>query len=236
MSPPTSHRVPPLVLVIEDEESVAKFLRVSLATEGFRIAEAATGAEGLAQAQAHNPDLVLLDLGLPDIDGMVVTERIRAWTQTPIIIISARGNELDKVTALDAGADDYLTKPFGKSELMARIRAALRRAARVPGEPGEGITTVGELRVDAVRREVFVGEREIRLTPTEYKLLATLMRNAGKVMTHRQLLSEVWGPTHSEETQYLRVYMKNLRHKLEREPARPRYLVTDPGVGYRLKD
>lgn len=236
MSAPTSHGVPPLILVVEDEEAVAKILRVSLTTEGFRLVEAATAREGIAQAQAHNPDLVLLDLGLPDLDGTVVTQRIREWTQTPIIVISARGNEQDKVDALDAGADDYLTKPFGKSELMARIRAALRRAARPPGETGDAVTVVGDLRIDAVRREVFVGDHAIRLTPIEYKLLATLMKNPGKVMTHRQLLSDVWGPLHAKETQYLRVYMRNLRHKLEVDPARPKYLVTDPGVGYRLKD
>jgi len=236
MTTPSSRGVPPLILIVEDEEAVTKFLRVSLASDGFRVVEATAGEEGLSQAQAHNPDLVLLDLGLPDIDGMVVTRRLREWTHTPIIIISARGNEHDKVQALDAGADDYLTKPFGKSELMARIRAALRRASRSPSDTGDGVTVVGELRLDAIRRQVFVRDHEIRLTPIEYKLLSTLMRNAGKVMTHRQLLSEVWGPRQSEETQYLRVYMKNLRHKVEEDPARPKYLVTDPGVGYRLKE
>jgi two-component system, OmpR family, KDP operon response regulator KdpE len=226
----------PLLLLIEDEEAVRKFLRLALATDGFRVVEAVTAEEGLLQAKAHNPDLVLLDLGLPDLDGVVVTRRLREWTQTPIIIISARGNEEDKVTALDAGADDYLTKPFGKGELMARMRAALRRAARIPGEPNDGIMTIGELRLDAVRREVSVDGRSVHLTPIEYKLLSTLMKNAGKVMTHRQLLAEVWGPLHAEETQYLRVYMSNLRQKLERDAARPKYLLTDPGVGYRIKD
>jgi two-component system KDP operon response regulator KdpE len=236
MSDATIHGVAPLVLIIEDEESLTKFLRLSLASDGFRVVDAGTAADGLAQAAAHNPDIVLLDLGLPDMDGMVVTQRLRAWTQTPIIVISARGNEQDKVTALDAGADDYLTKPFGKSELTARIRVALRRAARSESGSGDGVVTVGELRLDAIRREVSVGSKEVRLTPIEYKLLATLMKNAGKVMTHRQLLTEVWGPVHAKETQYLRVYMNNLRHKIEREPARPRYLVTEAGVGYRLKD
>lgn len=228
--------VAPLILLIDDEEAVRKFLRLSLVTEGFRVVEAETGEEGLLQAKAHNPDIILLDLGLPDMDGVDVTFRLRAWTQTPIIIISARGNELDKVTALDAGADDYLTKPFGKGELMARMRAALRHAARIPGEQSNGVMVVGELRLDTVRREVSVDDRSVHLTPIEYKLLATLMKNAGKVMTHKQLLADVWGPLHAQETQYLRVYMSNLRQKLERDPARPKYLLTDPGVGYRLKD
>ncbi len=228
--------VSPLLLLIEDEESVRRFLRLALAPEGFRVVEAATAEEGLLQAKAHNPDIILLDLGLPDMDGVEVTFRLREWTQTPIIIISARGNELDKVTALDAGADDYLTKPFGKGELMARMRAALRRAARIPGEQSNGVMTVGELRLDTVRREVSVDGRNVHLTPIEYKLLATLMKNAGKVITHKQLLADVWGPLHARETQYLRVYMSNLRQKLERDAARPKYLLTDPGVGYRLKD
>jgi two-component system, OmpR family, KDP operon response regulator KdpE len=224
----------PLVLLIEDEVQMRRFLRASLSARGYRLLETETGEEGLQQAAAYNPDLVLLDLGLPDLDGLVVTRRLRAWTATPIVVISARGQEKDKIDALDGGADDYVTKPFGTGELLARMRVALRHAERVGREP-EATLVVGELRLDLGRRQVFVGEREVRLTPTEYKLFATLMKHAGKIVTHRQLLTDVWGPAHAERLQYLRVYMVQLRHKLEREPARPRYLVTEPGVGYRLR-
>jgi two-component system KDP operon response regulator KdpE len=223
----------PLILVIEDEAQMRRFLSVSLTSNGYRLVEATTGAEGLAQAAARNPDLVLLDLGLPDQDGLSVTERLREWAKTPIIVISARGREEDKIKALDAGADDYVTKPFGIGELLARIRVALRHTATTG--TGDSQFSVGELKVDLGRRQVFTGDTEVHLTPIEYKLLATLILHAGKVVTHRQLLREVWGPNSSEQTQYLRVYMGQLRHKLEKNPSRPAYLTTEPGVGYRLR-
>jgi len=223
----------PLVLVVEDEPQMRRFLRATLASHGYRVVEAATAAQGVAQATAHNPDIVLLDLGLPDGDGLEVTRRLREWSSVPIIVLSARGRETDKIEALDGGADDYLTKPFGAGELLARIRVALRHAARGPSS--EPVVTVGELRVDLVRRQVFRGDAEVHLTPLEYKLLVELVRNAGKVLTHRQLLHAVWGPQSVDQSHYLRVYMGQLRHKLEQDPARPRYLVTEPGVGYRLR-
>jgi two-component system KDP operon response regulator KdpE len=223
----------PLILVIEDEVQMRRFLRASLSSNGYQVIETDTAQEGLAQAAARNPDLVLLDLGLPDQDGLVVTQRLREWAKTPIIVISARGREEDKIQALDAGADDYLTKPFGVGELLARIRVALRNAAR--GELGSSQFSVGELKVDLVRRQVLVSGQEVHLTPIEYKLLATLVKHAGRVITHRQLLREVWGPNSSDQTQYLRVYMGQLRHKLEQNPSRPQFLTTEPGVGYRLR-
>ena len=223
------------ILLIEDEQEIRRFLRNTLPAHGYRLYEAVSGQEGLAQAQARNPDLVLVDLGLPDMDGLDVIRKLREWSQTPIIVLSARGQEQVKVTALDGGADDYMTKPFGIDELLARLRTALRHAARshVDADGGETFTS-GELKIDLVRRHVYVGEKEIHLTPIEYKLLATLAKHAGLVMTHRQLLKEVWGPLHVEESQYLRVYMRQLRSKVETDPARPRYLLTELGVGYRL--
>jgi two-component system KDP operon response regulator KdpE len=199
------------------------------------VVETTTAADGLTQAAARNPDVVLLDLGLPDLDGVEVTKRLREWTRTPIIVLSARGQDEDKIHALDAGADDYLTKPFSVGELLARIRVALRHVAETTAGGQQPIFTAGDLRVDLGRREVFVGEKEVHLTPTEYKLLTTLVKFAGKVVTHRQLLLEVWGPPYVEHTQYLRVFMGQLRQKLEAEPAKPRYLINEPGVGYRLK-
>ena len=227
--------IPTNILVIEDEPQMQKLLRLSLASEGYRVVEAAKGQEGIDLARTHNPDLVLLDLGLPDMDGTEVTKALREWTARPIIVISARGQEEDKILALDEGADDYLTKPFATGELMARIRVALRRTARAGQDKPEAILTVGALRMDLDKRQVFVGSGEVHLTPNEYKLLTVLMKNAGRVLTHRQLLKEVWGPAYATQTQYLRVYMVQLRHKLERNSARPEYLVTEPGVGYRLK-
>jgi len=223
----------PLVLVVEDEPQMRRFLRLSLANAGYQIVEAETGAEGLARAAERNPDIVLLDLGLPDQDGLSVTARLREWSKAPIIVLSARGREEDKVAALDQGADDYLTKPFGVGELLARIRVALRHAATVGG--GESEFVAGDLKVDFARRQVFVESVDIHLTPIEYKLLVLLVHNAGRVVTHRQLLREVWGPNSVEHTHYLRVYMGQLRHKLEKNPSRPEYLVTEPGVGYRLR-
>lgn len=227
--------VPTRILVIEDEPQMQKFLRAALASEGYKTLEATTGGAGVELARTHNPDLVLLDLGLPDIDGMEVTKQLRGWSNRPVIVISARGQEEDKIRALDVGADDYLTKPFGTGELMARIRVALRHRARAAEGRVEPILTVGELRIDLDKRQVFSGDREVHLTPNEYKLFAYLMKNAGKVLTHRQLLKEVWGAAYASQTHYLRVYMVQLRHKLEADPTRPRYLVTEPGVGYRLR-
>ncbi|HEX9074462.1 MAG TPA: response regulator [Anaerolineae bacterium] len=224
----------PMILVIEDELPIRRFLRTALSNHGYQIAEAGTAKEGLAQATTRQPDLIILDLGLPDQDGLEVIRQLREWTTLPIIILSARGLESDKVIALDMGADDYLTKPFGVGELMARIRVVLRHTAEV-GEKDEPIFATGDLRVDLSKRQVCIGDDEIHLTPIEYKLLTTLVRYAGKVVTHRQLLNQVWGPAYAEESQYLRVYMTQLRHKIEADPARPRYLTTELGVGYRLK-
>ncbi|HJP57679.1 MAG TPA: response regulator [Gemmatimonadales bacterium] len=225
-----------LILVIDDELPMRRFLRAMLRANGYQVVEAATAREGLAHAAGRNPELILLDLGLPDADGVDVARTLRRSTRAPIIVLSARGREHDKVAALDEGADDYLTKPFGAPELLARIRVALRRAAA----PEDGLVirgfTSGELNVDLARREVLRGDERVHLTPTEYKLLAALIRNAGKVVTHRQLLHDVWGANCEGQTHYLRVYMGQLRHKLERDPTRPRLLTTEPGVGYRLRD
>ena len=226
----------PLLLLIEDEPQMRRFLRATLRAHDYQVVEAGTAREGLAQAAGRNPELILLDLGLPDLDGLEVVRTIRRSARTPVIVLSARGQEQDKVAALDLGADDYLTKPFGASELLARIRVALRRAALPPGAPAEPVFQTGELRVDLVRRQVFRGEEEAHLTPTEYRLLAALVRHAGRVSTHRQLLEEVWGANYADQSHYLRVYMAQLRHKLERDPTRPRLLTTEPGVGYRLRD
>ncbi|MCG3110294.1 MAG: response regulator [Candidatus Manganitrophus sp.] len=223
----------PTILVIEDETPIGHFIQTTLSGAGYRVVDAETGKEGLTQAMAWNPDVVLLDLGLPDIDGLEVIRRLREWTSKPIIVLTARSQEHDKVTALDLGADDYLTKPFGIEELLARMRVALRRTART--EAGEPLFQIGDLRVDLEKRRVFIAGKEVHLSPTEYKLLGVLVRHAGKVITHRQLLKEVWGPLHAEEAQYLRVYMRQLRGKLEENPSRPRYLLTEIGVGYRLR-
>jgi two-component system, OmpR family, KDP operon response regulator KdpE len=213
-----------------------RFLLATLRANDYQVVEAVTAREGLAQAAGRNPALILLDLGLPDPDGLDVTREIRKSARTPIIVISARGQEHDKVAALDLGADDYLTKPFGVPELLARVRVALRHAGAGDSAAVEPIFENGELRVDLTRREVFRGGEEAHLTPTEYKLLVTLIRHAGRVVTHRQLLREVWGANYVDQTHYLRVYMAQLRHKLERDPTRPRLLITEPGVGYRLRE
>ena len=244
--PAESAGPPPLILMIEDEAPIRKFLRATLAAGGYRFTEAATAREGLLQAGMQPPDLILLDLGLPDGDGLDVTRQLRTWTTVPIIVLSARGQERDKVAALDAGADDYLTKPFGVGELSARIRVALRHAAR-PGVRGTGdqasvyTAQVGTrtVTVDLAARLVHIRDdqappRELRLTPTEFKLLAFLIKHAGKVLTHQMILREVWGPSHQNDVQYLRVYAGQLRSKLEIDPAQPRFLITEPGVGYRL--
>ena len=222
------------VVVIEDEPQIRRFLRAALIDGGFRVHEAATAAEGLVQVASRQPDVVILDLGLPDGDGLDVIRKLREWSAVPVIVLSARGQEADKVAALDAGADDYLSKPFGIGELMARIRVALRHRARVSDGALDSTFGVGELHVDLAARRVSIGDAEIHLTPLEYRLLAALVHHAGKVMTHRQLLSEVWGPNATEQAHYLRVYMVHLRRKLEADAARPRYLLTEAGVGYRL--
>jgi two-component system, OmpR family, KDP operon response regulator KdpE len=224
----------PLVLVIEDETQMRRFLRTALSAHGYRVIEAADAHEAVRQAAAYNPDLVLLDLGLPDEDGLAVARRLREWSTVPIIVISARGHDGDKIDALDGGADDYLTKPFSTGELFARLRVAQRHAERVGGDP-DAVINVGKFRLDLARRQVFTGGKEVHLTPLEYKLFSVLMRHAGKVLTHRQLLKEVWGPSYVEQFQYVRVYMGQLRHKLESDPTRPRYLATEPNVGYRLR-
>ncbi len=223
----------PTILVIEDEDPIRKFLRVTLSAQGYRIVESTTGQDGLLQAASAQPDVIILDLGLPDMDGVELARQIREWSKVPILIVSARGKEQDKVVALDAGADDYLTKPFGVGELLARLRVCLRHAASGP-EVSEPVFSTGELQVDLVHRRVTVAGREVHLTPNEYRLLALLVKYAGRVLTHKQLLKEVWGPGSSQEVQYLRVYMNQLRQKLEVDPAQPRYLLTEPGVGYRL--
>jgi two-component system KDP operon response regulator KdpE len=225
--------VEPLVLVVEDEPQLVRFLRATLPPHGYRVVDAPTAADGLREAASRTPDVVLLDLGLPDLDGVEVVRRIREWSAMPIVVVSARGQERDKVEALDAGADDYLTKPFGTDELLARMRAALRRSVR--SEEQRPVVEAGSLRIDLAARVVQRGGEEVRLTRTEYRLVAALAQHPGKVLTHRQLLREVWGPNAELETPYLRVYMAQLRHKLEDDPARPRHLLTETGVGYRLK-
>ena len=224
----------PLVLIVEDEPQVMRFLRASLVNNGYRLIEAITGREGILFAEQHVPDIVLLDLGLPDMDGLDVARKLRSWSQLPIIVLSARGQERVKVDALDAGADDYLTKPFGLSELLARMRVALRHASRIGKGSSDTVFRSGDLKVDLEARRIHLGEREIKLTPIEFKLLAVLVKNAGKVVTHRQLLSEVWGPHAANEKQYLRVYMTHLRRKLDRGSDEPRVFETEAGVGYRL--
>ena len=223
------------VLVVEDEVPMRRFLRSALTTHGFRVVEAGTLPEAQGVITGAPPDAILLDLGLPDGDGLDLLRKLREWSQAPVIVLSARDRENDKVTALDAGADDYLTKPFGTSELLARIRVALRhsRAQHAGSDP---IVAIGPIRIDHARHEVTLDDKVIHLTPIEFKLLALLARHAGKVLTHRQLLQEVWGPRNTHHTHYLRVHMAALRRKIEADPARPRWLTTEPGVGYRFRD
>jgi two-component system KDP operon response regulator KdpE len=231
----TVFKHPPTVLIIEDEAPIRHFLRTTLSTQGFHVCEATTGKDGLAQAAARTPDLIVLDLGLPDVNGLEVTRQLRAWTSIPIIVLSARNQEHDKVAALDLGADDYVTKPFGVGELLARMRVALRHSMQTEEGPPDPVFTSGNLRVDTDRRMVWIGDREISLTPIEYKLLTAMVRHAGKVLTHRQLLQEVWGPHHTQDAHYVRIYVRQLRNKLEPNPAHPRFLITETGVGYRLR-
>jgi two-component system KDP operon response regulator KdpE len=224
----------PVVVAVEDDPQIRRFLRTGLQASGYDVHEADTGKLGLIEAATRKADLVIVDLGLPDIDGVEVVKGIREWSSMPVIVLSARAMEGDKVAALDAGADDYLTKPFGLGELLARMRVALRHAHGGAPQDAHGVFRCGPLRVDLPRRRVHVDDAEVRLTPIEYRLLAMLVKNAGKVLTHRQLLKEVWGPSHIEDAHYLRIYMAALRHKLEADPARPRFLQTETGVGYRL--
>ncbi|HET6846516.1 MAG TPA: response regulator transcription factor [Anaerolineales bacterium] len=221
----------PRILVVDDERPIRRFLQASLGGQ-YHVTEASNGEEALQAVALEQPELVILDLGLPDMDGVDVTRRLREWTQIPIIIVSVREQEAEKIKALDAGADDYLTKPFGAAELMARIRAAMRRTAQAESEP---VFTDGDLSIDLARRFVTVEGREILLTPTEYDILRTLIQHAGKVVTHRQMLRSVWGAAYEDETHLLRVNVSNLRRKVEKDPAKPRHVITEPGVGYRLR-
>jgi two-component system, OmpR family, KDP operon response regulator KdpE len=227
----------PLVLVVEDEVPIRRFLRAALTSHGYRIAEVDTGRKAVISITSQPPDLVILDLGLPDMDGLQLLDEVRAWSQVPFVVLSARDQEREKVDALDRGADDYLTKPFGMEELLARLRVALRNRARLAASASEESARFqsGDLRVDLAARQVFVREEEVHLTPTEYRLLTALVKHAGKVLTHAALLREVWGPGYAEELHYLRVHMAKLRQKIEAEPARPRLLLTEQGVGYRLR-
>jgi two-component system KDP operon response regulator KdpE len=224
----------PLILVVEDDPQIRRFLRATLDAEGYRYQEAVTAEEGLTAAAAHLPDLLLLDLGLPDRDGLEVIRGVRAWSAMPILVVSARGQESDKIAALDLGADDYVAKPFTVGELLARIRAALRRSTGGAAAGAAAVFRFGRVEMDLENRVVRVEGEEVHLTPNEYKLLQVMIQHPGKVLTQRQLLNEVWGPNSTEQAQYLRVYIAQLRRKLEKDPARPKHLQTEPGVGYRL--
>lgn len=223
----------PVIVLVEDDPETRRLLRANLLKQGYRLFEAATGADVLVEAARRRPDVVVLDLDLPDMDGIEVIRRLREWTSVPVIVLAARDRDSDKVAALDAGADDYVTRPFGIGEFLARIRVALRHASGA-GRSEEAVFTLGDLRVDLARRRVFLTDKDVRLTPIEYRLLAMLVRHPGFVLTHRQILTEVWGPAYAEEVHYLRVYMAQLRRKIETDPATPRYLLTESGVGYRL--
>ncbi|QGP93914.1 KDP operon transcriptional regulatory protein KdpE [Neomoorella glycerini] len=219
------------VLIIDDELPIRRLLKVALAAYGYELAEASSGQEGLQQAAVLHPDLIILDLGLPDVDGLEVIKRLREWSQAPIIILSVREQESEKIKALDAGADDYVTKPFSMGELLARMRVAWRHAAKTTDEP---VLSLGELTIDLAHRLVKMKGREVKLTPIEYEILKNLALHAGRVLTHHHLLRTIWGPEYEEETHYLRVYIGQLRRKIEPDPANPRYIITEPGVGYRL--
>lgn len=223
-----------VILIIEDDPPMRRFLRTGLSTQGFRVQEAETGQRGIQEARTQKPELIILDLGLPDMDGVDLIRKVRGWSETPIIVLSARSQETQKIEALDAGADDYLTKPFSLGELLARIRVALRNAIRRDNPNPVMTFNQGRLSIDLGRRMVTVAGKTIHLTPIQYRLLVTLIKNSGKVMTHRQLMKEVWGPSHSESAHYLRIYISQLRHKLEADPAKPGLLLTESGVGYRL--
>jgi two-component system, OmpR family, KDP operon response regulator KdpE len=226
-----SEKLKPVALVVDDEVQIRRLLRICLEADGYRVHEAATGQEAITEAAQRKPDVIILDLGLPDMDGVRVLKRLREWSRAPVLVLSVRDREEDKVAALDNGADDYVTKPFGTGELLARLRVAQRHALPVEAD---SVYRSGELEVDLAARVVRLGDREVRLTATEYSLLRLFVQHAGKVLTHRHILKEVWGPNAVEQTHYLRVYMTHLREKLERDPAKPRLFVTEPGVGYRL--
>lgn len=223
----------PQVVIVEDDAQIRRFVRTSLEAESYRVAEAETRKRGAIEAGTRKPDLVIVDLGLPDGSGIDVIRDVRAWSSVPILVLSARVDERDKIDALDAGADDYLTKPFGTGELLARVRAMLRRSARAPGGSID-VSTFGDVRVDLAARTVVRNDERVHVTPVEFRLLAHLVSHPGQVLTHRQLLREIWGPSHAQDSHYLRIYMGRLRQKLEREPARPRHFITETGVGYRF--
>ena len=224
----------PRILLVEDEQAIRKFLRTELSAAQYHLDEAATAELALRHAEQSPPDLVILDLGLPDMDGQEVITRLRKWLAAPIIVLSARDQDQEKIRALDSGANDYLTKPFSTGELMARVRVALRHSEHLAEGAGATSFKCGDLKVDLAARRVHVGDNEVHLTPIEYKLLTILIRHAGRVLTHRQLLEQVWGPQQARETHYLRVFMASLRRKLEADPAQPKYLLTEQGVGYRM--
>jgi two-component system KDP operon response regulator KdpE len=225
----------PVIVVIEDDPAIRLFLRTGLGAHGFKVFEADRGRQGIIEAGVRKPDLIILDLGLPDMEGVDVIKAIRAWSAMPVIILSARSAEQHKIDALDAGADDYLTKPFGLGELLARIRVTMRHSVNTPAQNQSGVFTTGALTVDLLKRQVVVGDREVHLTPIQYRLLSVLIKNAGKVLTHQYLLKETWGPSYQDNSHYLRIYMSQLRQKLETDPTQPQYLLTESGVGYRLK-
>jgi two-component system, OmpR family, KDP operon response regulator KdpE len=220
------------LLVVDDEPSIRRFLKVTLTAQGYNVSEAVNGREALDKALAVKPHVIILDIGLPDINGVEVTRLLREWTDIPIIILSVRDSESDKIAALDGGADDYLTKPFGVGELLARLRAALRRIVQQPSDP---VFTTGDFRMDLANRTITVSGQNVQLTPTEYELLRVLVKHAGKVLTHHHLLQEVWGPEYGSELHMLHVNISNLRRKIELDPAHSRYIITEPGIGYRLK-
>lgn len=220
------------ILIVDDEKQIRRFLRTGLSVHGYDVIEAESGAEALRQASTQSPDLVVLDLQLGDMDGLDVLQRIREWSSLPVLILSVRNREVEKVKALEMGADDYITKPFGIAEFIARVNALLRRIPEAVAQP---VFTVGELSIDVARRQVLLGGAEIRLSPKEYALLQYLTRHAGKVVTHEQMLKEIWGDGHAEDAHYLRIFMRKLRQKVERDPTQPRYIVTEVGVGYRLR-
>ncbi|ESS73658.1 KDP operon transcriptional regulatory protein KdpE [Methyloglobulus morosus KoM1] len=226
----------PVIIVIEDDFSIRRFLRTSLNSQGFSVYEAETGKQGIIEVNTRKPDLLILDLGLPDMDGVEVVKAIRGWTDLPIIILSARSSEQQKIEALDAGADDYLTKPFSFGELLARIRVALRHSLRTPEQRQSEVFISANLKVDLHNRIVTVDGQEIHLTPIQYRLLSVLVKHAGMVLTHQQILKEVWGPSYQENAHYLRIYMSQLRQKLEADPTQPKFLLTESGIGYRLKE
>jgi len=225
----------PIIIIIEDDPSIRRFLRTGLSTQGFNVFTAETGKQGIVEAGVRKPDLLILDLGLPDMDGVAVIKAVREWTSIPIIVLSARNSEPHKIEALDAGADDYLSKPFGFGELLARIRVALRHNARPADGQDASLFCSGDIKVDLANRMVYLNEEEVHLTPIQFRLLSVMVKHAGKVLTHRQILKEVWGPSYQENAHYLRIYMSQLRQKLETDPTQPKLLLTESGVGYRLK-